>query len=243
MKRHDVAARGGLVAFVALVVLGAALASPWRFDLGVPAVDWLALDISPPPQAEATATPTPVEEPPAQPRGNLLLYLLVGAGVLVLGLLLAVVVRRLLEAWRPDDARTPPDELGTGDTGAAWSEEAPVDLPALQDAVARAHAHLAGVTDPDDAVVAAWVALEDEAARQGTGREPAQTATEFTAALLARTAAPEDAVATLRRLYHRARFTTHRTAPADVAGAREALTRIAGALESQGSDRAAGGTP
>ena len=75
------------------------------------------------------------------------------------------------------------------------------------------------------------MALEDEAELQGASRDPAQTATEFTVVLLERTPAPADAVASLRALYHRARFTAHDITADDVRDARAALTRIAGALD------------
>jgi hypothetical protein len=80
-------------------------------------------------------------------------------------------------------------------------------------------------------VIAAWVALEDEAAFQGAARDPAQTPTEFTTALLAHTPAPAEAVATLRGLYHRARFTSRPIGADDVRRAREALTAIAEAID------------
>jgi len=59
---------------------------------------------------------------------------------------------------------------------------------------------------PGDAVIAAWLRLEEAAAHEGAGRAPHQTATEFTAALLARHTTQEPALDELRELYQRARF-------------------------------------
>ncbi|ONI77727.1 hypothetical protein ALI144C_30210 [Actinosynnema sp. ALI-1.44] len=59
---------------------------------------------------------------------------------------------------------------------------------------------------PSDAVIAAWVQLERSAAETGVERQPHQTPTEFTAAVLTEQNADEEALATLRTLYHRARF-------------------------------------
>ncbi|CAM4004351.1 DUF4129 domain-containing protein [Kibdelosporangium persicum] len=59
---------------------------------------------------------------------------------------------------------------------------------------------------PSDAVIAAWVRLEESAAETGVERQPHQTPTEFTAAVLAGQNADEEALRTLRTLYHRARF-------------------------------------
>ncbi|WP_185845935.1 DUF4129 domain-containing protein [Kibdelosporangium aridum] len=78
----------------------------------------------------------------------------------------------------------------------------------LSDATRRAMVEMDRKTGgpPSDAVIAAWVELEASAARTGIEREPHQTPTEFTAAVLAGQNADEQALRTLRRLYHRARF-------------------------------------
>lgn len=81
---------------------------------------------------------------------------------------------------------------------------------------------------PADAVVAAWVQLEADAAARGTEREPHQTPTEFTVRLLADHDADDNALRELTKLYHRARFGEPGTVTADDAeAARRALERIA----------------
>ncbi|PRY46679.1 uncharacterized protein DUF4129 [Umezawaea tangerina] len=57
-----------------------------------------------------------------------------------------------------------------------------------------------------DAVVAAWLDLEDAAERCGAPRRRHETSTEFTGALLVRYEVDAEAAATLRGLYQRARF-------------------------------------
>ncbi|MCE7008650.1 DUF4129 domain-containing protein [Kibdelosporangium philippinense] len=59
---------------------------------------------------------------------------------------------------------------------------------------------------PSDAVIAAWVELEESAARTGIERKPHQTPTEFTSAVLVGQNVDAQALRTLRTLYHRARF-------------------------------------
>lgn len=59
---------------------------------------------------------------------------------------------------------------------------------------------------PSDAVVAAWLRLEQAAADSGVPRHGHQTPTEFTGALLLRHEVDTTATATLRGLYQRARF-------------------------------------
>ncbi|SDT42285.1 DUF4129 domain-containing protein [Jiangella sp. DSM 45060] len=95
----------------------------------------------------------------------------------------------------------------------------------LRDGARSAATALAGpAPDAAAAVVAAWLALESAAAGTGAARDPAQTPTEFTAALLRRHHADEGAVATLLGLYHRARFAARPDlGPDDVDAARRAL--------------------
>jgi hypothetical protein len=93
----------------------------------------------------------------------------------------------------------------------------------LQDALEQARDVLVRAGgEPRDAVIRAWVTLENATAYK---RAPHQTATEFTVALLAKETADEDAVRELRALYHRARFGQH-SGDGDAAAARAALDRI-----------------
>ncbi|QFZ16670.1 DUF4129 domain-containing protein [Saccharothrix syringae] len=79
---------------------------------------------------------------------------------------------------------------------------------------------------PGDAVIAAWLALEQAAEDSGQPRQGHQTPTEFTGALLARYRVDGDATTTLRRTYQRARFGTAEVTPADARVAAEALETI-----------------
>lgn len=84
---------------------------------------------------------------------------------------------------------------------------------------------------PGDAVIAAWLRLEEAAAHEGAGRRPHQTATEFTAALLARYTTSEPALDELRALYQRARFgPPGQVGEAEAEAAVAALDRILHAL-------------
>lgn len=219
--------RGGVVAATVLVVLGAASATPWVVTL--PPVSFGDRER---PVPTTTPMTIPPQEPPArdlpvaETLEKVMLTLFVLVVVAVLALAVYWLVQRLRAAWRPEQDTTEADPLGGSDVLGEV-----VDIASLATAVARAEAHLDGAVEPGDAVITAWVALEDEAELQGAGREPAQTATEFTVELLARTPAPADAVTVLRGLYHRARFTAHPVLADDVSDAREALARIAAALD------------
>lgn len=218
-------------ALTLLVVLGAATATPWRFRL--PDVALPAPTASDPVQPQPPADIVPSDQPP--PSYDVITWIVVAlsvAGAVLLAVLLWLLARRVVRALatpEDDDA----DDLTPGHATTGTVTDLP--LPALQDAVATALARIDQAATPHDAVVAAWVALEDAAAEHGTRRDPAQTPTEFTTRLLTahrddgRTVPTTD-VDTLRRLYQHARFTDRPVAPDDVDTARTALARIARAL-------------
>ncbi|GAA1985557.1 hypothetical protein GCM10009718_23630 [Isoptericola halotolerans] len=221
-----------LVVLTATVLLGAATATPWRLTLPAPLLE-IALGEAPEPVVPPPPPPGPPDDPTARDPDDTLLTVLAVLGVVALVLLLWVAARKVLAALRsttPAPAPPEPDTLDPG-TDLATDAEPTMPLPELVDAVTRALALLDAADGPRDAVVAAWVALEDAAAEHGTARDPAQTPTEFTAQVLAATAAPPDHVTALRHLYQRARFTTRPTAPEDVASARDALVHIARSLD------------
>lgn len=216
-----------ICALVVVAVLGAATATPWT--LSPPRLP--DVEISQAPQSQPVPSGTP-EPPPAQqpdPADNRWVVLVL---VTLIGLLIAVLItlaaRRLL-AIRREPTDTDPDTLAAGTTTDTLGDD--IDLPELQDAVTRALAHLEGHARPRDAVVAAWVALEEAADRAGTRRDPAQTPTEFTGTVLAATPAPPDAVTRLRTLYQRARFTDRPIDTTAVDQARTALADIARTLD------------
>ncbi|QUQ72267.1 DUF4129 domain-containing protein [Kutzneria sp. CA-103260] len=85
---------------------------------------------------------------------------------------------------------------------------------------------------PSDRVIAAWLALEEAATETGTGRQPHETPTEFTGAVLAGHDVNPGALDDLRRLYGRARFgRAGAMTDADAEAAGDALDRIIADLE------------
>lgn len=93
----------------------------------------------------------------------------------------------------------------------------------LKEAVQRARDTLVREGgEPRDAVIRAWVTLENATEHK---RAPHQTATEFTVSLLAKETADEDALRELRTLYQRARF-GHHSDERDADVAKSALDRI-----------------
>jgi hypothetical protein len=93
----------------------------------------------------------------------------------------------------------------------------------LKDAVTQARDLLVRAGGaPRDAVIQAWVTLENATEHR---RAPHETATEFTISLLEKENADEAALRDLRTLYQRARF-GHDSGERDATAARDALDRI-----------------
>lgn len=104
-------------------------------------------------------------------------------------------------------------------------EAADVDLTAEQARTALADARTRLTTDMDaqDAVVAAWLALEAAIARAGIRRDPAQTTLEFVVAVLGALDVDRSALDRLAHLYRRALFDD---APLTEADREDALARL-----------------
>jgi hypothetical protein len=147
----------------------------------------------------------------------------------------------LYRTWRrfQRTASPPSAAPGTG-AGSVGAPDAEPELPPLLAAAREAMIALDLASDPDDAIVQAWLAVERGAAQSGIERRPAQTATEFTVAVLRRTTADPRSIEALRALYHRARFSAHPATAADLAEAIRCLEQLA---DSWGAEQALRGQP
>ena len=235
--RPDRAGRvAGVVGLLALAAVAATLAGPWQPPLRHEA----ALPLSPLPTPPATLFPTPFELPPTglleqdvRPWNLTWLGLVLGA------VLVAWVVFLVLRwfRWHPGPpVPEGPDDLGIeGGVAIAGAGIVFPDLPALREGVADADVALRRFARPADAVIAAWVRLEEAAAHSGVRRDPAATPTEFTLTVL--DAAPVDPQATrvLLELYLRARFGGEHMTADDVASAMGALATLSVGLGEDGS--------
>lgn len=218
-----------LVALV-LVALGAASLGPWEPD--VDPVEPPAAQVTTPEPTIEPLVPTPEETPvapelPAEPNAFVVGVLIVlGALALVI---VARVAARLRGRWSQGD-RPPPDPTGAADPDAADTASA-LSVVELQDAVSEALDAIEAARSARDAVIAAWLVLERAAERRGVPRDPAQSPSEFTRAVLAATAADGASADTLLRLYLRVRFGSAETTAAEVATAQEALRRLTADLQ------------
>ncbi|WP_143219367.1 DUF4129 domain-containing protein [Actinokineospora bangkokensis] len=186
-----------------------------------------------PATATATAGPEVAEAPPDD--GVLGLVAGVGTGVLVLlllaGVLLTLAAALVALAGIRVRGRGPSrPEHAAADTA---EESARAAAGVLAATVERARLDLSrrAGTDPGDAVIAAWVALERAAHDLGTPRAPHRTPTEFTEDVLGAHHVDAGALDDLKALYHRARFATAAPLdPADAERAGGALRRIEASL-------------
>ncbi|MEV4310652.1 DUF4129 domain-containing protein [Actinocrispum sp. NPDC049592] len=204
-----------LFALAALLVLAAMVS--WGTS-GIPTKPPSSSDVDLTNELYTPGPVTMITDPP--PGGSDIidaLLTLVLVLVLVAFVLVAISGLRLLRNRRRERSR-----VGVyGPSGeAGWLSEV------TKDAVSAMDRHVGG--PPSDAVIAAWVHLETEAAASGTEREPHQTPSEFTEAVLTEHHADENALRDLKSVYQRARFgQADRVTADDVAVARAALERIA----------------
>lgn len=212
-----------------LLVVGAMAWAPWhvRWNPGLP--------ITLPPTDEPMSPPPTPDAEPADPANNeVVLWVLIGLGLIVLAIL-TVVAARAVRAWWSRRPRPVPEAPLTVE---ALPGQVVPTREVVADAVADALAKLDGTPDAADAVVQAWLALEDAVAREGIVREAAQTQAELTADVLHATRAPRHATRTLLRTYEAVRYGAAGASRADVRTAREALEAILVSMRDGGQDDA-----
>lgn len=214
---------------LALVVLVAPSVGSWEFDGRD--VDISAPEIEPEEDESPDSQPesynddellVPPEEYPGEPHA---IWGIIASAIFVLAAL-AVAIMLVLLILRNRRIRTPQMQAGTSDVGVDTDPEDQVPIMRAGTVHAR-HALTDPDVEPSEAIIAAWLALEDAAARSGMRREPSDTPTELTVEVLERTQADPGATKELLRLYHRARFAAVPVGPAERASAVDALNALA----------------
>lgn len=149
--------------------------------------------------------------------------LVVALGFLLLLAWLFWRMARALWAGRPLSRETG-SAVEVGEISGGGEE--PVDAGAIRTAAADAQEEIDGHRDPGDAIVAAWVRLEEASARAGRARVPSETPGEFTLRILRRRPGLDGELETLLGLYESVRFGGARADETGRATARRCLATI-----------------
>lgn len=178
------------------------------------------------PEAEtSTEPPLPVEpsnEVLQEILGAVLLVVAIIAGALVL----YAVFRVLQRLWRDRPLRRRgADVPGTAHGGLAEPEDT-VAAPVVRRGVAGALRTIEQHPVPSDAIVAAWVGLEETAADAGLRRGVSETPAEFALRLVSMQSAAAHPATRLLELYERVRFGGLEAGETERAHARAALREI-----------------
>jgi hypothetical protein len=137
--------------------------------------------------------------------------------VVVVGIVLVAIGRALLDRWRTRDVTE--DQVAAVD----------VVPEVLLEAALEGERQLSRGT-PANAVVAAWVALEDACRAAGVRDDDSRTAAELVSVVLRSHRVDRAPLDTLAALYREARFSTHPIGEAQRTSAREALVQVQGDL-------------
>jgi hypothetical protein len=217
------------VALAVLVVLAAGLSGPAHFS-GPRWLPNLKVSHRPLPPPTVTQRSVPAQRPFARRHasggsvlGTILLWTLVA--IVVFGVLM--LLWRLWAGRRARAARGRHSIVTAAPISRVPVEPEPEpDTPALRTGIELALQILDAQRDPADAVVRAWLGLQETAEESGIVRRAAETPTEFTSRILSYAFADDRAVRTLLRLYLRTRFGDHPATAEDVAAVREALREL-----------------
>ena len=180
--------------------------------------------------------PLPPSAPPRLPESNgvppaastIAQIALVVVAVLVAVVVAVVLIRLLVLAIR--NRRRRPRRSGLG-LLEAEDASALADAPTVLRGIAAALGALDEDREPGDAVVRAWLGLQQAAEDAGLARSPSETPTEFTGRVLTRTGADRAALRTLLGLYLRARFGGVVITAGEATAARQALRALEASWE------------
>jgi hypothetical protein len=175
---------------------------------------------------------SPTQEPlPPNPVGEVLGAILLGVLVVLAGIGLIVLIvwliRTLAHAWRDRPLRRRDgDDVGAAVAHEAAPAEPEIAASVIQRGIAGALREIAEPRAPSDAIVAAWVGLEESAADAGLIRGTSETPAEFALRVITRRAGIAAEAETLLGLYERVRFGGYAAVEDDRTVARAALERI-----------------
>lgn len=177
------------------------------------------------PQPQATVAPTALPHNPSVNPGIVFSWLPI---LIVVSLIVIAILLLVLRYWLRH-RRVTVRRLATVE---AMIDELPIelqtdaDLPVLHRGLLRAADVLEADREPRDAIVRAWLGLQEAAEDSGLTRRPSETPTEFTTRVFESVNADRTAAASLLTVYLRVRFRSSSATEADVAVARESIQRL-----------------
>lgn len=217
---------GGVLAVFLVAILAASVAGRPFFELGQ-----LPSEPLPLPGDAPTPTGTPTAQPPLDGSIDTLMVIigivLALAALALIVILLIALIRTIVAAWRNRPLRR---QAGAGTDvdvhDAEAATEAEPDAPTVRRGIAAARVAVDAEADPTDAIVAAWLGLEETAADSGVGRARSETQVEFTLRMLLRRPGIDDPARRLLRLYEGVRFGGRLASEQERAAAARALALI-----------------
>lgn len=176
------------------------------------------------PSRVQTLTQGPRRPPPARHSSGSVPDLVIVPGALIIILAAYLLWRWLRGRWRaPSALRTRQGAAGVTQAPGPEPEPEPARLLTGIELALQA---LEDEREPADAVVRAWLGLQQTAEQSGIVRGASETPTEFASRVLTRAFADAQPLHTLLRLYLRTRFGDHPVTADDVSAVRDALERL-----------------
>lgn len=218
---------GAVVALLLVAMVAASFQGPARFDppdfdtapAPLPAItDGPAQTPLPMP----TQTPLPANETAATVVSIILMVITAAVGAL----LLFLAIRALLRAWAARMPRREVDQAGEESFTVELEPDPEAAAPTIRRGIAAALRVIDEHAAPSDAIIAAWVGLEESAAEAGITRGRTETPAEFTLRVITHRSDVAADARTLLRLYERVRFAGRTADEADRTEARQTLAAI-----------------
>lgn len=180
-----------------------------------------------PPPPTGVSGPQQAPEPANATATTIISIVLVLLGIAILVFFAIVLARALLRAWRDRPLRVRDgDDVSHDVESVELPSEDDVVAPAIRRGIDGALRLIDERATPTDAIVAAWVGLEESASDAGLVRGVSETPSEFALRIITRRTGISEAAQVLLRLYERVRFGGYVADENDRADARMALKTI-----------------
>ncbi|GGD85198.1 DUF4129 domain-containing protein [Microbacterium murale] len=201
---------------------------------GTPSIDLAPSEprdgVTAPPVVQESSMPTmtPIPENPASDIvGAIIGFVFLALAVVAVILVLLIVLRALARAWRDRPLRTQEGAETTFDLQEQVADAEPdVEAPVIHRGIQGALRTLDERPVPTDAIIAAWIGLEESATDAGIIRGASETPSEFALRIITRRSGISKAAGELLRLYERVRFGGYTAEESDRTSARTALQQI-----------------